>query len=194
MDKKQFLLELKEQFKIYGIKDYQDFISDYDELIEDYLEDGYSFEDIIKKIGTPKMIVSKLATQDGKGFSNYSSGMKILIIILLVLGSPLWICLVASLFLLLLSAYIMIWLIPFLLFVFALAGAVTGVACLGTSFFVLQDGAEFFVLYLGVGTFAVGIGILFSIAMFNVIHVFARTTKKFTKWVFGKFRRRVIYE
>lgn len=90
------------------------FISYYEEIIEDYKESGLTEEEVIKKIGSPQSIAKNiLSEEDSININIPSFNSKILNIILLILGFPLWGSLLLTVVLLILSAYIIIWCIPF---------------------------------------------------------------------------------
>lgn len=200
MDKQAFLEQLKLELIKYGEKEYESFLSNYDELIEDYLEDGLSYQEIFSKIGSPEEIAKKLVSvehgSEQFAFSKQSKSTKTLIMSLLILGSPLWACLLSSAMILLLSVYIIIWCIPFMLGTFSFAGLFGGLVSLILSPFCLQDGLHIFIMQLGIGMIGSGLGVLLGFATLSVSRVFVEKTKQFTDLLMNPLKGKgvIIYE
>ncbi|MBS7021474.1 MAG: DUF1700 domain-containing protein [Firmicutes bacterium] len=200
MDKKEFLEKLKLELIKLGEKDYKPFLSNYDELIEDYLEEGLSYQEIFEKIGTPLEVATRLVSVENSKeefhYSKQSKGMKMGILLLLILGSPLWASLLAAAILLILSLYIIIWCIPFILGAFSFVGLVAGLACLLLSPFCFQDGLHIFLLQFGFGMVGIGIGVLISFVTLKVSSIFLEKTKQVTEILVKPLKRKgvIIYE
>lgn len=196
MNKKEFLEELKTKLKRVGSTDWEAVISDYEELIEDYIEDGFQFEEIVKKIGTPDDVIKNLGIKEENGIiGEQSKSGKLFITLLLILGCPLWASLLAAFFLLVLSAYIIIWCLPFILVMFAICGLAGGLASIITSFFCIQDGIHIFMLQLGIGFIFIGFGLLSTLWTISISSKFLEITKQLTERLKLIFRRKVtIYE
>ena len=133
MTKKEFLDELKKG--LFGIpeEDITRSIEFYSEMIDDRIEDGKTEEEAVADIGTVKDAVSqilaeipitKLIKEKVKKKRKFGA----LEIVLLVLGSPIWLSLLIVAFAVVLSVYVVIWsVIVSLWAVFAsLAGVAVG--------------------------------------------------------------------
>ena len=87
-------------------------ISFYNEMIDDYIEDGLTEEEAIRKIGSIDTILGQ-ASNDNIGQAQRSNSRQKqrtpLTIVLLVLGSPIWFSLLISAFSVILSLYISLW-------------------------------------------------------------------------------------
>lgn len=121
MKKEEFMKELASHLKNMNNSEKDKFLTFYDELISDYVENGMSEEEAVNKIGNPKIIAKELLqNQDSTIITLPSTGNRLLNIILLLLGSPLWGSLLLVGILLLGSVYIVFWCIPF----------TTGISCI----------------------------------------------------------------
>ncbi len=61
----------------------------YDELIDDRMEDGQSEEDAVASLGEPQQVAREILGEEEPAPST-SRGRKVWLIVLLVLGFPLW--------------------------------------------------------------------------------------------------------
>ncbi len=59
-------------------------------MIDDYLEDGCTEEEAIRRIGAPEIIAEEILEDAGSNMSGRSLGSKVIIGVLRVLGAPLW--------------------------------------------------------------------------------------------------------
>lgn len=94
MDRKQFLAALI-GYLPQGIDEMEksEFLEYYDTLIRDFVVDGYTEEEAIAMIGDPREVVAQAEfTQEAKTFAgNYEKRrMSVGILLLLILGFPLW--------------------------------------------------------------------------------------------------------
>lgn len=114
MSKQEFLAQLRKG--LFGVPqdDIEERLTFYSEMIDDRMEDGLSEEDAIREIGSIDEIVSqtiadiplaKLVKEKIKP-NRTLRGWKI---VLLVLGSPLWLPLLIAAFAVILSFYVVIW-------------------------------------------------------------------------------------
>ena len=90
-------------------------------MIDDRIEEGMSEQEAVQDLGDAGMLAEQIVSAQPLKEKKLSNPMKVLIIVLIVLGSPLWACLLLALLalictgiLLILTGYIMIWLIPVL--------------------------------------------------------------------------------
>ena len=133
MTKQLFLNELSAALHGLSREERYRTLSYYDELIDDRVEDGQSEEEAVESLGSPEQIAREILGEEEPAPST-SKGRKVWLIVLLVLGFPLW----GSL---LLCVYICLFLPVFLLGVLALvclASALIGVV--GTPFLIMDVG------------------------------------------------------
>lgn len=200
MNKTEFLRELEKELKKINKKEYKNYILYYDELIEDYKEDGNSEEEAIEKIGNPKNIANNnIEELNNSAINSMSTSLKVISIILIILGSPLWgslilcvLCLILSLFILIGCAYLLIWCIPFMTATLGVASFCGGIVSVVLSIFAIQDGIHIFLFQLGAGLLMTGIGILVSLFTLWIGKKFINITKRFTKYIVKIFEKRRI--
>ena len=112
MNKQDFLNELRNRSGHLPQSEIDERISFYTEMIDDYIEDGLTEEEAVRKIGSIDTILSQ-ASNDNIGQAQRSNSRQKqrtpLTIVLLVLGSPIWFSLLISAFSVILSLYISLW-------------------------------------------------------------------------------------
>ena len=200
MNKTEFLRELEKELKKINKKEYKNYISYYDELIEDYKEDGNSEDEAIEKIGNPKDIANNnIEELNNSAINSMTTSLKVVSIILIILGSPLWgtlvlcvLCLILSLFILIGCAYLLIWCIPFMTAALGVASSFGGIISVVLSVFAIQDGIHIFLFQLGAGLLITGIGVLVSLFTLWISKKFINITKRFTKKIVELFEKRRI--
>lgn len=169
------------------------FISYYEEIIEDYKESGLTEEEVIKKIGSPQSIAKNiLSEEDSININIPSFNSKILNIILLILGFPLWGSLLLTVVLLILSAYIIIWCIPFTTGVSSIAFLAAALFSIVGSPFMMADVLTVGIVQLGLGIASVGIFILLGFITIYLSKKFIFITKQLTFKVFKSFNKKVV--
>ncbi|OJG72273.1 hypothetical protein RV12_GL000979 [Enterococcus quebecensis] len=157
------------------------YIHYYDELIEDYLEDGASEEEAVKKLGKPSIIARKIL-EDAFEEGNIPPKKELspLIIALLILGFPLWGSLLLAVIGVVLSGYVVIWCLPFSTGILAIASLGASVFSVFASIFALQDGVYIAVTQLGVGVLVLGIAILSGLLTVNMTTYFIKISRSFS--------------
>lgn len=114
MTKLEFLEELKKELCGLPSEDIQKSLEFYSELIDDKIEDGLSEEDAVSQIGSIEDIakqiladipITKLVRQKIKP----KHRMGALEIVLLILGSPIWLSLLITLLAVVFSIYVVLW-------------------------------------------------------------------------------------
>ncbi|MBZ9609470.1 DUF1700 domain-containing protein [Clostridium estertheticum] len=90
MNKEEFLSDLMKQLSSLGETECNKFTTYYGEMIDDYIEDGYTENQAIDKIGDHKSIAKNIIEDQGNIILRESSvGRRFLQIALLILGFPL---------------------------------------------------------------------------------------------------------
>lgn len=193
MSKEEFLGSLNRLLKSLGKSEREKSLSYYNEIIDDYMEDGYTEEEAVGQIGSPGQIAQEiLEEQQTQMKTPMSRGMKGLIAVLLVLGFPLWgslvlagFCLVLSAVLLVLSAYIVIWCIPICTGAVSVAGLILSVVSMGGAAVIIFQNSAAGVIQLGVGMLSAGIFILAGLLTWILGKYFVKVTVRFSKWLAG---------
>ena len=125
MNKKKFLSELEQALVSLPRKDRKKTLDFYGELIDDKLEEGLTEEAVFADIGTPEIIAEQV-------LSELPPKKKIswVIILLLILGFPLWFPLLITAAVLLLTAVIVLFAIELTFALCGIAGVLGGLVLL----------------------------------------------------------------
>ncbi len=189
MTKSEFLYELEQSLRKAKKQERDKFISYYDEMIADYIEDGISEEEAVKKAGSPNKIAGEILEELDTVFLPLpATGSKIVNITLLILGFPLWGALLLTAILMLLSVamailcvYMAIWCIPFATGVGAFAFFITSLVSIIGAPVIMTGNIAVGITQLGMGIASVGIAILFAFATISTAKQFTQTTIKITQ-------------
>lgn len=114
MKKQEFLDALREKISGLPKEDIEERINFYNEMICDRIEDGKKEENAIKELGSPDEVASQIIAEMpiGKLVKHKVKSARRLCaweIVLLAVGSPIWLVLLISAFAVVLSLYISIW-------------------------------------------------------------------------------------
>lgn len=139
MNKKTYLTELKKGLAGFPSNDVAEWLSFYEEMIDDRVEDGLSEEAAIAELGDVQRVVSQILretplTRLVKERVKPRRSLRVWEILLLVLGSPIWLSLLIAAFAVVLSVYaalwsviVSVWAVEVSVAASALGGAVGGV-------------------------------------------------------------------
>lgn len=135
MNKQEFLAKLKDALSGLPQSDIEEHLTFYGEMIEDRMEDGLSDEDAVAAVGDIDEIVAQTVSEKTtNGKKKTKRRLNTGEIVLLVLGSPIWLSLGGAAFALIVSLYVSLWAVIVSLWsIFAsfVAGFVGGViACI----------------------------------------------------------------
>lgn len=190
MNKQEFLEQLDRLLKSLSKPERKKMQMYYTEMIEDRIEEGMSEEEAVNDLGDVGMLAGQILSAQPSKDKKLSNSMKILIIILVVLGSPLWACLLLALFallfallLLILTGYILIWLIPVMSACIMLASLITCIVSLIGSPFLMGSHFMTGFMQMGVGLIAAGLTILLAIFTIYISKYFIKATILFSHWL-----------
>ena len=189
MLKEEFLDQLRRGMHNIPKKDIEESLSFYGEMIDDRMEDGLSEEEAVAQIGDLNEILAQLCSA-AQSADNHTKQIrdkrkhKVWEIILLILGSPIWLSLLIAILAVFVSLYAALW--SLLISFWAVEGSVIGCALCG---FVLSvvlicegnilEGCS----YLGVGLVGTGL----SVFLFVGCKFVTKCVLKFTKWIVMRF-------
>ncbi len=166
MSKQEFLEQLRKGLSGLPQQDIEERLIFYSEMIDDRMEEGLTEEEAVYEIGTVDAIVaqivsetslSKLVKEKVKPKRRFQAWE----IVLLVLGSPIWLSLLLAAFSIVLAAYIVIWSIVVTLWAAEItlaAGSLYGI--MSIIIFALQGSVTLGIAMLGIGIFCAGLSIL----------------------------------
>lgn len=181
MSKIEFLEILNEYLQKIDKKERDKFITYYDEMIEDYKENGFGELDAVKKIGSPRDIAKHILEEQNEDIVNLTSSQsKFLKKTLLIVGSPLWGCVVLSVALFILSAIIVIWCVPITTGAGAFGFFITSIVGILGSPFIMMENLSLGVIQLGLGVASIGFAYLLTIATVTMSKKLKRITQVLT--------------
>lgn len=174
MNKNEFLATLRERLNGLPEEDIIKSIDFYGEMLDDRIEDGMSEAEAVSDLGNIEEIISQILSAVSlpklvKEKVKPKRALKAWEIVLLVLGAPLWIPLLATVILTVLAIYLSVWSVIISLYAVDLSIAVSGLACIGVAVALLFDGQ--FVpagVVFGTGLVCMGLAILLFFA-FNLV-------------------------
>ena len=197
MNKAEFINKLRNELKGYPHDAVEDSIQYYSEMIDDRMEDGMSEEEAVSKIGDPIAIAKQIKYNmplknvikekvAAKKVENKNKDINIGLIIVLILGAPLWIPLAITILSLVGTFFILLWVFDFVMYVLALVSAVSIIAAIiGAGITLFTTGVGTSLVFVGSGIGAVGLtlllvvgGIAFAKAIVALTASFARGIKR----------------
>ena len=138
MNKQEFLMQLRQGLSGLPQRDIEERLTFYSEMIEDRMEEGLSEEEAVSAVGSANEIVTQVVADippanNAKEIMKPKKRLNILEIVLLVLGSPIWLSLLIAAFAVIFSLYVVLWSVIISLWaVFgSLAGCSAGVIAAG---------------------------------------------------------------
>lgn len=201
MNKTAFLARLERLLKGLPKKERDTHLSYYREMIEDAVEDGCTEEEAIERIGSPGAVAEQILSEQEETVKPVSAGRRFFIMILLILGSPLWgslllagaalalgIGLAAAM--LVLCVYIVIWCVPLSSGALSLSSLLLAVISTVGAFPVFFSNAPLGVLQFGVGILSAGVFILAGWLTLLLGKYFVCVTVRFSKWLKHLFTRK----
>ncbi len=174
MNKSEFLAALREKLNGVPEEDINKSLDFYEEMIDDRVEDGMSEEEAVQALGSMEEIINQILSEVSlpklvKEKVRPKQTLKAWEVVLLVLGAPVWIPIVLSLCIVVLSAYLTVWVMIISLYALDLSVAFSGLALVATAFAALVQGQfAVFGMMFGCGLMAVGLSILLFFG-FNLV-------------------------
>lgn len=174
MNKNEFLTALRERLQGLPEEDINKSIDFYCEMIDDRVEDGMNEEEAVEALGSIEEILSQILSEVSlpklvKEKVKPKRALKAWEIVLLILGAPLWIPLVATVIITVLAVYLSVWTVIISLYAVDLSIAVSGLVCIGVALALLFDGQIIPCgVVFGAGLVCVGLSILLFFT-FNLV-------------------------
>lgn len=165
----------------------------YDELIDDRMEDGQGEEEAVASLGDPEQIVREILGEETEEQESKSTGRKVWLIVLLILGFPLWGTLLIAGIVLLLCVYICLFIPVIVLGTLAIGFLLAAIlGAVGLPFLVLDVGlmagglpAELF--QLGLSITLLGLSVLCALGFYFT----GKSTVKAGRELWRRFHRSV---
>lgn len=189
MNKQEFLTQLRNGLVGMPQDDLEERLLFYEEMIDDRMEEGCSEEEAVSEIGSVEDVISQVVaeiplTKLVKEKITKKKGMKVWEVILLALGSPIWLSLLIAVLSVVLSIYVSLWSVVISLWsVFvALVGCAIG-GVIGGVFIAIKGYVASGVATLAAGFVCAGLSILLFYGCVAVTKGFLIFTKKMVVWM-----------
>ena len=193
MDKQTFLARLDSGLSGLPPEDRRERLGFYGEMIDDRLEEGLSQEEAVAQIGSVEQIIAQTLAEVPTATGKQPSRRRVRgwEIVLLVLGSPLWLSLLISGFAVVIALYVVLWCIPVVLWAVeaALWGCSLG-GLLSGCMLAYQGNIPGAAAMLGTGCFCAGASILLFFGCKAVTKAIAWLTKRSVLWIVHLFIRK----
>ena len=158
MLKQEFLVQLRKGLSCLPKQDMEERLTFYSEMIDDRMEEGLSEEDAVMAVGSIADIIAQFTDDTPK--KNKKRRLSAGEIVLLVLGSPIWVSLLIAAFAVVLSLYISLWAIIVSLWAAfgsfvtcAFGGVISGIV------FIAGGNVQSGIAMIGAGAACAGLGI-----------------------------------
>ncbi|MBQ9647551.1 MAG: DUF1700 domain-containing protein [Oscillospiraceae bacterium] len=196
MNKEAFLLALYDELSGLPVEDKERSVAYYREMIDDRVEEGLSEEEAVAALGPMDEIVREIVGEMPlsaivRNRVAPQRSLRAWEIALLVLGSPLWLPLALTAFILLLAVYIVIWAAIVSLFAALITLAAGGVVLVAHG--VVNSGAIGvwgMLMALGMGVALLGATLLLWSPATALVKALARLTGRFWGWIKRQFVKR----
>lgn len=201
MNKQEFLAKLRANLTGMSPEDREERVNFYSEMIDDRMEEGWTEEQAIANLGSLDSILQQILSETPqiKPVSenvrpSRTRTLRAWEIVLLVLGSPLWMMLLLAFFMIVVSIYAVLWSV--LLFLWAVevslaACALAGVICWMTS---LAQGQRITgIAMLGLGIFCAGLAIFGFFGCKYITNMVLNFTKRIFLWIKSRFTKKERY-
>lgn len=189
MNKYEFLAELCTRLQALTEEDAKRSVDYYSEMIDDRMEDGLSEEEAVAAIGSMDEVVNTILAgtplpQPPIPQPKVTRRLRWWEIVLLVLGSPLWVSLAIAAAAVVFSVWISLWSVVISLYATSVALGASAIGCILGSFFMFQaPGAT--LVALGAALVCAGLAILF----FMLSNLAAKGMIALTKLTFKGIKR-----
>ncbi len=196
MDKLSYLSAVREKLAGLPEEDVQKSLDYYIELIDDRMEDGLTEEEAVAAMPSPEEAAEQILLEQPlvkvvKARVRPNRKLQFWEILLLVLGSPVWLPLVLTAGILLLTLYLLIWVAALVLWTLDLSFAAAGIAGVAGAVMSLSRGGPGSVpMCLGLALAGAGLAILFYFVCLRASKGSFQLGKAFVRWIKARFIRK----
>ena len=196
MKKQEFIDEIKARLEGIPEQEIQKSIDYYSEMIDDRIEDGMSEEEAVAEVGTVDDAVKAILediplTQVIKAKTKPQRKLKTWEIVLLAVGSPIWVPLLITAIVLIVVLYLLIWVCVIVFWAVDLALFLAGIGAfaIGIAGLFRIDAARA-LLAIGGGMVLTGGSLMLVIPLVKLTKVTAKLAKKIVLWIKSLFVRK----
>lgn len=196
MNKQEFLARLREGLSGLPREDIEERLTFYSEMIEDRMEEGLSEEEAVFEIGTVEELVSQTVADTplakiAKERIKPKRRLKAWEIILIVLGSPIWLSLLIAVFAVIFTLYVVLWAVIICLWAaFASVLACAFGAVVGGTVLVCNGNTSTGIALIAAGLVCAGLSIFVFYGCKAATRGVLILTKKIALWTKNCFRKK----
>lgn len=192
MNKNEFLSKLTEELHGLPQEDVNTTIDYYAEIIDDAVEEGEDEKSVIERLGSihdiaEKIIndtpLSKLVKENIKGHK-----LNTAMVILIIIGAPIWFSILASLLMLILSVYASLWSAVIALWAVFAAMSVSGPVSLAAAVFLMRVSPFKAMFIFGAALMCIGMAVF----MFYISLLLTKLLGRFTVFIIRKIKNMFI--
>ena len=189
MNKFDFLTQLRAKLWSIPKEDTERSVEYYREMIDDRMEEGLSEEDAVSAVGSVDDIIARILEetplmQIAKQKLTPKRKIRAWEIILLILGSPIWLSLLVSLLAVLLSLYVSLWAVIISLWAVFVSLAASSVGCIAAAIVVIATGsATQGIALISVGILCAGLAIFMYYGCFWASRGIILLTRQCIRWL-----------
>ena len=186
MNKKEFLVQLRMGLSGLPQDDIEERLAFYSEMIDDRMEEGLSEAEAVCAMGSVDSVVAQILadiplTKLVKEKVKPNRMLKTWEIVLLVLGSPIWLSLLIAVFAVFLSVYVVIWSAVVALWSIDVSFAACSLGgIISAAIFVFQENILTGIAMLGAGICCIGLSVFLFFGCIAVTKGILLLTKKIT--------------
>ncbi len=184
MNKEDFLNELRKKLSGLPQDDLEERLSFYSEMIDDRVEDGKSQEEAVADIGTVDSVVEQIMADTPlallvKERVRPKRDLKAWEVLLLILGSPVWVPLIMAFVIIVLSVYVVIWSVVICFYALDLSLLAGFIGCIvGIFMYIGAKNAAGVLFSIGAAFICAGLAILMFFACVWITKAVVRLTGK----------------
>lgn len=184
MNKEDFLNELRQKLSGLPQDDLEERLSFYSEMIDDRVEDGKSQEEAVADIGTVDSVVEQIMADTPlallvKERVRPKRDLKAWEVLLLILGSPVWVPLIMAFVIIVLSVYVVIWSVVICFYALDLSLLAGFIGCIiGIFMYIGAKNAAGVLFSIGAAFICAGLAILMFFACVWITKAVVRLTGK----------------
>lgn len=193
MNKQEFLVQLRKALSGLPKDDIEERLTFYSEMIDDRMEDGIPEETAVCGIGSVEEIVSQTIADIPLGKLvkekiTPKKKLKAWEIVLIVLGSPIWLSLLIAAFAVFLSLYVVLWSVIIVLWAVFVSFAACGLAGIAAGIYFAASGkGPAGGAMIGAGIFCAGLALFMFFGCKAATKGILKLTKKLAIWIKNRF-------
>lgn len=193
MNKRDFTEDLRSRLSGIPKQEAEERIGFYSEIIDDKTEEGLTEEEAVAEIGSAEKIaeqvLSELSAQKGvKKNAKPKRRIKTWEIVLIALGSPIWLSLAIAAFAVVISLYAVLWSVIISIWAVFASVIACAPACAVVSMICISQGNSLVgIAMIGAGVFCIGLSVFIFFGCVQATRGVITLTKKIAIWIKNRF-------